>query len=76
MNNNQDIFILNNKAYSNNNNILFDVVNKLDNIVNDLNNNKKIDIVIKQIKNIITIINNTITENRKNNENIRKEIKN
>ena len=33
-----NFFMLNNKIYSNNNDILFDIVYKLDNIVNDLYN--------------------------------------
>ena len=65
MDNNQDTFLLNNKVYSNNNNILFDVINKLENIVYDLNNNKQINIIIKQIRNIIIIMNNVINENKK-----------
>ena len=43
---NQDIFILNNKAYSNNNDLLLEVINKLENIVNDLNSNMQIDLII------------------------------
>ena len=33
-------FILNNKIYSNNNNILFEIMNKLENIIKDINNKK------------------------------------
>jgi len=33
----EDSFILNNKVYSNNNNILFEIVKKLENIANNLN---------------------------------------
>ena len=76
MNNNQDTFILNNKVYSNNNNILLDVINKLENIINDLNNNKQINIIIKQIRNIIIIMNKVVDENKRNNEKIREDIKN
>ena len=38
------MFIMNNEAYSNNNNILFDVINTLENIVYDILNNKQINI--------------------------------
>ena len=74
MDNNLDTFILNNKAYSNNNNILLDLISKLENILNDLNNNKEISIIIENIKNIIKIIDNVIIENRENYEKIREEI--
>ena len=72
---NQDIFILNNKAYSNNNALLLEVINKLENIVNDLNSNKQIDLIINQVKNIITAMHNVINENRKNNIEIKEDIK-
>ena len=71
-----NFFMLNNKIYSNNNDILFDIVYKLDNIVNDLNNKKHIDIVIKQIRNIIIIVNNIINETQKNKEEIKEDIRN
>ena len=63
-------FILNNKIYSNNNNILFEIMNKLENIIKDINN----DIIIKRIKDIIIIINKLINDNKKNIELIRKDI--
>ena len=47
----EDSFILNNKVYSNNNNILFEVVNKMENIVNDLSNNSCINKIMEQIRN-------------------------
>jgi hypothetical protein len=71
---NEDILMLNNKAYSNNNNILLDIINKLQNIVNDLYFNKEINNIIYQIKNIIIIMNNVINNNKKNTEEIRKDI--
>ena len=74
MDNNLDTFILNNKTYSNNNNKLLDLISKLENILNDLNNNKEISIIIENIKNIIKIIDNVIIENRENYEKIREEI--
>ena len=65
-------FILNNKIYSNNNNILFEILNKLENIIKDINN----DIIINRIKDIIIIIiiNKLINDNKKNIELIRKDI--
>jgi len=63
-------FILNNKIYSNNNNILFEIINKLENIIKDINNN----IIINRIKDIIIIINKLINDNKKNIELIRKDI--
>ena len=73
---NPDIFILKNKAFENNNKILFDLIKKLNNIINELYNNKPINIITKQIKNIIIIMNKIANENHKNNEEIRKDIKN
>ena len=73
--NNENIFSLNNNAYSNNNDILLEVVKKLENIVTDLNKSNKIDVIINRIKDIIIIINKVIIENQKNIELIRKDIK-
>ena len=72
----EDSFILNNKVYSNNNNILFEVVNKMENIVNDLSNNSCINKIIEQIRNIIIILNSFIKENKNNFDLIRKDINN
>ena len=72
--NDEDKFALNNIIYSNNNNILFDGINKLETIVTDLNNNRQINIIIKEIHNIIKTMNNVINENRKNNAQIREDI--
>ena len=71
-----NILSLNNNAYSNNNDILFNIVKNLESIVIDLNNNKQIDIIINQIKNIIIIMNNVIRDNKKNIDLIRKDINN
>ena len=72
---NGNIFNLNNNAYSNNNDILLEVVQKLENIVTDLNKSNEMDIIINRIKDIIIIVNKVITENQKNIELIRKDIK-
>ena len=72
----EDSFILNNKVYSNNNYILFEVVNKMENIVNDLSNNSCINKIIEQIRNIIIILNSFIKENKNNFDLIRKDINN
>ena len=63
--------MLNNQIYMNNNNQLFDIINKLESIVNDLKFNKYNNNVIIQIKNIIMILNNIINENKKNMEEIK-----
>ena len=39
--------------YSSNNNILFDIINKLEKIIKDIINEIKNDIIIKRIRNII-----------------------
>ena len=51
-------------------------MNKLEYIVNDLNNNRNIDNIIKQIKNIIIIMNKVIIENKNNINLIQKDINN
>ena len=66
--------LLNNIVFEKSNDILFSIVKQLEKIVNDLKNQKHIDIVIKQISNIIISMNNAITENRKNTEKLIKEI--
>ena len=63
---------LNNKIYNNNNYILFDIINRLDNIIKDIND----DIIIRRIRDIIILINNLIIDNKKNIELIRKDIQN
>jgi len=66
---------LNEKIVSNNNEILFKLVSDLNNIIEDLTNNKKIDNIISQLKNIIIIINNIINDNKKLLEQVRQDIK-
>ena len=53
------MFNLNNNIYTINN-ILLDIVNKLENIIKDINN----DIIIKRIKDIIIIMNKLINDNK------------
>ena len=59
---NQDMFNLNNKIYSNNNNFLLGVVNDLQQI----NTITKDNLVIKRIEDIINKMNFIINENKKN----------
>ena len=59
---NQDTFSLNNKVYSNNNNLLFGIINDLQQVINNTNDN----LIIKRIGDIITKMNFIINENRKN----------
>ena len=59
---NQDAFNLNNKVYSNNNNLLFGIINDLQQVINNTNDN----LIIKRIGDIITKMNFIINENRKN----------
>ena len=59
---NQDTFNLNNKVYSNNNNLLFGIINDLQQVINNTNDN----LIIKRIADIITKMNFIINENRKN----------
>ena len=66
----QDIFNLNNKIYSNNNNILLGIINDLQQIIN----NSKDNTIIKILSNIIIKMNNIINDNKKNLELIRNDI--
>ena len=59
---NQDTFNLNNKVYSNNNNLLFGIINDLQQVINNTNDN----LIIKRIADIITKMNFIINENKKN----------
>ena len=59
---NQDMFNLNNKIYSNNNNLLLGVVNDLQQINNITHDN----LVIKRIGDIINKMNYIINDNKKN----------
>ena len=56
-----DIFNLNNKIYSNNNNILFAIINDLQQIINYSKDNK----IIKRLGDIMIKINNIINEKKK-----------
>ena len=58
----QDTFNLNNKVYSNNNNLLFGIINDLQQVINNTNDN----LIIKRIGDIITKMNFIINENKKN----------
>ena len=62
-----EISILSIICSNNNNNILSEILNKLQAIVQEFNN-KKIDNIINQINNIIIIINKSINDNKKYNE--------
>ena len=59
---NQETLNLNNKVYSNNNNLLFGIINDLQQVINNTNDN----LIIKRIGDIITKMNLIINENRKN----------
>ena len=66
----QNIFNLNNKIYSNNNNILLEIINELNQIKNDSNEN----LTIQRLGNIISKMNYIINENKKNVQLIRNDI--
>ena len=61
---NQDTFNLNSKVYSNNNNLLFGIINDLQQVINNTNDN----LIIKRISDIITKMNFIINENKKTSE--------
>ena len=65
-----DIFNLNDKIYSNNNNILLEIINELNQIKKDSNEN----LTIQRLGNIINKMNYMINENKKNVQLIRNDI--
>ena len=64
------MFNLNNKIYSNNNNILLEIINDLNKVIN----NSKDDLSIKILGNVINKINYIINENKKNLQLLRNDI--
>ncbi len=65
-----NLFNLNNKIYSNNNNILLEIINELNKIKSDSNEN----LTIQRLGNIINKMNHMINENKKNVQLIRSDI--
>ena len=66
----QDLFQLNDKVYSNNNNILLGIVSDLQQLIS----NSKDNLIIKRLSDIIIKLNYIIKENKKYLELIRKDI--
>ena len=66
----KNIFNLNDKIYSNNNNILLEIIKDLQVIINK----SKDDLIIKILSNVIIKMNNIINENKKNLELIKNDI--
>ena len=66
----ENLFILNNKIYSNNNNILLEIVKDLHHIINYSKDN----LTIKILGNVINKMNYIINENKKNIDLIRNDI--
>ena len=66
----KNIFNLNDKIYSNNNNILLEMIKELQLIINK----SKDDLIIKILSNVIIKMNNIINENKKNLELIKNDI--
>ena len=66
----ENIFNLNDKIYSNNNNILLEIIKELQVIINK----SKDDLIIKILSNVIIKMNNIINENKKNLELIKNDI--
>jgi len=70
-----NIFDYGNEIISNNNNnILLDILNRLNDVVDDLKGHNKFKNVITQIKNIIGILNNLLKQNEENTKSIIGEI--
>ena len=68
--------IFNKLNYEKNNNILAKIVKKLESIINDLISQKRIDMIINQIKYIIILMNKVIIENKENTDQLKIDIKN
>ena len=66
----QNMFNLNNKIYSNSNNLLLEIINDLNQVIN----NYKEDSSIKILGNVINKINYIINENKKNLQLLRNNI--
>ena len=66
----QNLSNLNDKIYSNNNNILLEIVNDLQKLMNSSKDN----LIIKTLGKIINKMNNIINENKKNLELIRNDM--
>ena len=66
----ENLFNLNNKIYSNNNNILLGIINDLQKIINY----SKDKAIIKILSNVIIKMNNIINENKKNLKLLRNDI--
>ena len=66
----QKVLDLNDKIYSNNNNILLELIKDLNQVINNSTNNEN----IKLLNNGINKINYIINENKKNDELLRKNI--
>jgi len=66
----KNIINIDNKIYSNNNNILLQIINELKQIIDKSNDN----IIIKKISDIIIKMNYIINDNKKNTELIRNDI--
>ena len=66
----QNMFNLNNKIYSNNNNLLIEIINDLNQLMNYYRDN----LSIKILSNVINKINYIINENKKNLQLLRNDI--
>ena len=65
-----DLFGLNNKIFSNNNNIMLEIIDEL----NQMKDNSQDNLIILKLGDIINKMNSIIDENKKNLESIRKDI--
>ena len=72
--NKENTIIINNKTYSNNNDVLSEVISKLEKVVTDLGKTKKDSNVVNKIKEAIEMTNKVINDNKSNFEQIRKDL--
>lgn len=72
--NKENTIILNNKSYSNNNDVLSEIITKLEKVVTDLGKTKKDSNIVNKIKEAIEMTNKVINDNKSNFEEIRKDL--
>ena len=63
---NDKSLITNNINYNNNNDILSEIITKIQNVINDISDKKETDYIINKLKEIIISISNIIEDNKKN----------
>ena len=72
--NKENTISIGNKTYSNNNDVLSEVISKLEKVVTDLGKSRKDSNIVNKIKETIEMTNKVINDNKSNFEQIRKDL--